>query len=175
VICVKSKFFRATCSERWKDSKEGQKKVVRLPEVEPETFQRYVDWTYCDALVADAEIDDGISMSIKLYILADLLDDVRLRNKTTKALMRYITADLMHPNAPKVQLIWEKTTQRSLIRKLIVDATLLRLSAKVFAEHIGEWPAGLVQQVAVALRNQAADMQVADFQAKLAEYLEAED
>lgn len=29
VICVKSKFFRAACSDRWQ---EGQEKVVRLPE-----------------------------------------------------------------------------------------------------------------------------------------------
>jgi hypothetical protein len=175
VICVKSKFFRAACSERWKDSKEGQEKVVRLPEVEPEVFQRYVDWTYRDALVADTAIGDAVTISLKLYLLGDLLDDVRLRNKTTKALMRHVTTDLLHPNAPEAQLIWEKTTPSSLIRKLVVDGTVLRLSAKTFAEHIGEWPAGLVQQVAISLKNQATDMKVADFQAKLAEYLEVED
>lgn len=43
VICAKSKFVRASCSDRWQ---EGREKVVRLPEARLiPAFQMYMDWT----------------------------------------------------------------------------------------------------------------------------------
>jgi hypothetical protein len=179
VICAKSKFFHAACSERWKDSKEGQEKVVHLPEVEPETFQRYIDWTYRDALTycdtLDTENEIRAAMVIRLYLLGDLLDDAKLRNKTMKALMRHVTIDLLHPSAITATVIWEKTTTGSLLRKLVVDSTVMILESRAFEEHIEEWPAGLVQQVAVRLKHQTSNMKPEELQAKLEEYLEAEE
>jgi hypothetical protein len=169
---VKSKFFRAACSECWK---EGQEKVVQLPEVEPEIIQRYVDWTYCDAPIADAEAADAMTMSIKLYLLADLLDDVRLRNKTTKAVYRYINVEFLAPGPRGIKAIWEKTPPGSLMRKLAVDAVTTRLDAELFEKHIEEWPAGLLQQVAAKLKHQATIVAPDVTGTNLAEYLEAED
>lgn len=114
-------------------------------------------------------------MTVKMYLLGDTLDDVRLRNKASKALMRHITTDLLHPNASDLALIWEKTLPESRMRKLMVDATAMRLSPKVFERKIDKYPAGLVQQVAVKLRHQTTSMEIEVFQAKLEDYLEAED
>jgi hypothetical protein len=172
VICVKSKFFRAACSERWK---EGQEKLVHLPEVDPEIFQRYVDWAYCDTLVADDDISDAVHMSVKLYLLGDLLDDVRLRNKTMKALYRNVHIDLLAPGPGGMRLIWEKTPPGSLLRNFAVNAVTTRMNPGIFEKHIEEWPAGLVQQAAAKLKHQVTTTKPDVAGAKLAEYLEVED
>jgi hypothetical protein len=52
-----------------------------------------------------------MAMSTKLYLLGDVLDDVKLRNKTTKALLRHMTADLTHPHVTLTKLIWTKLPQ----------------------------------------------------------------
>jgi hypothetical protein len=49
------------------------------------------------------------------------------------------------------------------------------LESRAFEEHIEEWPAGLVQQVAVRLKHQTSNMKPEELQAKLEEYLEAEE
>jgi hypothetical protein len=172
LICIKSKFFLAACSERWS---KGEEKIIHLPEVKPETFQRYVDWTYGDAIVAEPGLDASIDMTVDMYLLGDVLDDVRLRNKTTKALLRHITVDRVAPGPRNMRLIWEMTPRSSLLRKLAVDSTATRLNPKKFEQYIELWPAGLVQQVAVKLRHQATNMHADVSRANVADYLEAED
>jgi len=48
-ICDKSKFSKAACSKHWI---EGQEKLIRLPEVKPEVFQRYSNWIYSGTILA---------------------------------------------------------------------------------------------------------------------------
>lgn len=47
IICAKSKFFAAACSERWV---EGKEKQVRLPEVDPTVFESHLSWVYSTSL-----------------------------------------------------------------------------------------------------------------------------
>lgn len=171
VICVKAKFFRAACRENWR---EGHDKLVRLPEVKPETFQRYIDWTYREALVAEATASDGLRQSVDMYLLGEFLDDIKLRNKTLEAIHRHMIVDLLHPGAAETKLIWEKTQPSSPLRRLVIDATVQRMSSVAFKQHISDWPADLVQQVAVSLKQQATSVTCDDFQANLTTYLEVE-
>jgi hypothetical protein len=172
VICVKSKFFRAACSDRWK---EGQEKLIHLPEVELRAFQRYVDWTYGDAIVAEPILKDALYAAIDMYMLGDMLDDVRLRNKATKAFHRHLTIDYVAPATEGICRIWENSPPNSLLGKLTVDVVVEKLGSDTFEDMVEGLPAGFVQQVAVKLKHQATKTRGNVFRAKLAEYLEPED
>lgn len=50
-ICEKSKFFDKACStDHWR---EGQEKLVPLPDVEPGVFKTYLHWTMIGNLLAE--------------------------------------------------------------------------------------------------------------------------
>lgn len=172
MICDKSKFFRAACSERWK---EGQEKVIRLPEVQSEVFQRYVDWAYCDALTQEATASQEVNMSVELYLLGDLLDNVKLRNATVKAILQHLGKDRLHPGPRNAQLVWEKTLPTSPIRRLMIDAIVLRSSHKCFEEKIEEWPVDMVRRVAVKLTHLGAYVRSSTVLDHSSKYLEVED
>jgi hypothetical protein len=90
IVCAKSRFLKAACSDRWK---EGQEECVRLPDVKPETCQCYVDWVYGGIFVAEGPGDSAVNMSARLYVLGDTLDDVKLRITALKALTSYACVD----------------------------------------------------------------------------------
>jgi hypothetical protein len=171
-VCSKSKFFRAACSERWRS---GQDKIVRLPDVETMVFQRYVDWAYCDILVSGQDISETVALSIKLYLLGDKLDDVKLRNKIMKALTSYSVSERILPGIESVKLIWSNTTPSSPLRKWIIDGKILNGSRGKFEENLTNHPTELLQQLALKLMQQTPLQFPRVFQAKLPEYLEAED
>jgi hypothetical protein len=171
VLCSKSKFFRAACGERWKS---GQEKIVRLPEVEAMVFQRYVDWAYGDILVSEKDSKADMVMLVHLYLLGDKLDDVKLRNKAIKAMTSCSYVNRLAPHASTITLIWSNTTPSSPLRKWIIDHKMLRYSRPEFAKEITEYPAELVQQIALKFIGQTPSQSADVFQAKLPEYLETE-
>jgi hypothetical protein len=174
VLCNKSRFFRAACSTRWT---QGQNKVVQLPDVDPLVFQRYVDWSYGDILVSGTRKDlhKKLSILVDLHLLADKLDDVKLRNRTITALTRCSWVGHLCPPVPIITLIWSNTTSSSALRKLVIDMLMLKGTLSQFEKDLKEYPAELVQQVALKFIQQRSDSNSNDFEARLAGYLEAED
>lgn len=169
VICVKSKFFKAACSDRWT-------KFVRLPSVEPGVFQRYLDWAYGDVVVSQATLQDNLEMSVKLYLLGDTLEDVRLRNKVLRALNSYSSIDKLQPGPKSHRLIWDSTPPSSPLRRWAIDAAILRVRRENFERNLSSYPMGFVRQVALKkLMQQKPTVAVKTFQAKLPEYIEVED
>ncbi|KAK3710224.1 hypothetical protein LTR37_010445 [Vermiconidia calcicola] len=57
IICRDSLFFQAACGREWK---EGQEKVVHLPEVEAQLFDVYVHWAYTRELDTTRMLDPKI-------------------------------------------------------------------------------------------------------------------
>lgn len=172
VACNKSKFFRAACSTRWR---EGQEKVIRLPEVKSETFQRYVDWAYRDALAAEPTAGEGLDMSVELYLLGDLLDDVKLRNATVKALLRHMKEDRLCPGPLLMGRIFERTAPTSLLRTLIVDITIMTVNRRKIEESIVNWPVDLVRQLALKSMQRLPRVHSRKVLEQSSEYLEAEE
>lgn len=152
-VCARSKFFKAACSNRWR---EGQERVVQLPEVEVTTFQSYCHWIYSDDLpeytcTMDSDTRDKNleqKLTIKLYLLGDTLDDVELRNKTTSRLFASMRSLEMLPTPANMKLIYESTPSGSLLRKMLVDAWISRADRSYFTEHVEQNPAELVQEIA---------------------------
>lgn len=170
VICAKSKFFKAACSA-WE---EDQTITVSLPKVDEKLFQNYVDWTYGNTLMAAPTVDEDVEMAIKLNLLGDVLDDVRLRNRTIKALTSLSAINKKAPNAADTKAIWAETTTRSLLRKWVVGEMIMRGNRDRFERDVADYPPELVQEVALKLLKQKATTSSKSFQATLSEYLEAE-
>jgi hypothetical protein len=172
VLCTISKSFRVACSTRWK---EGQDKVVRLPDVDPTVFQRYVDWVYGDILVSGGDLQKKLSMLVELHLLADKLDDVKFRNKTIRVLTRCSWASNLCPGVQVITSIWSNTTSSSPLRKWVIDILMLKDSLSTFEKDVTEYPAELVQQMVLWFVQQRSDTSRNEFQARLPGYLEAED
>jgi hypothetical protein len=171
VICAKSKFFEAACGP----GENGQEGTVRLPKVDLKVFQHYVDWAYGETLVAGSTVDEDEEMAINLHLLRGVLDDVKLRNQTIKALTSHSAINKKAPNAADTKAIWAGTTPKSLLRKWVVDELVMRGNRDRFERDIADYPTGLVQEVTLKLLKQKSTTSSKAFQANLQEYLEAED
>ncbi|KAM0717913.1 hypothetical protein Q7P37_006245 [Cladosporium fusiforme] len=154
IICDKSKFFRAACSKNWRES---QERVVRLPEVDEETFHSYLDWIYRNKIVymgSEREPATKDFHYIRLYLLGEYLLDVNLRNEIMSSLSRGVSRSMTKPNVEVVEYIWERTAPSSLLRTWMADLTAYNTtSMKSFEASIGEYPEAYVHAVAIALAN----------------------
>jgi hypothetical protein len=146
VICAKSDFFRAACKEHWQ---EGQAIVVPLPDTEPDTFQKYMDYL-CDRLGSE---DSSLLPLIKFHVLGDFLGDVKARNQAMTLLFAPLHEDC--PSTISVEFIWKHTAPGFLLRKWAVDMIAARLGPQHFAKCITRYPAEFVQDLAIKLQKYA--------------------
>ena len=148
---------------------------MRLPEVKVEAFESYINWAYSDTLVAKSNVSLNIDMMVDLYLLGDKLDDIRLRNKTLKALHSYAIIDKLQPSAKNIEDIWHGTPPNSLLRKWAVDIVISRLGRKCFKDNLTAYPSESVQELALKALQQIPTIAPEEFQAKLPLYVEAEE
>lgn len=182
LICARSKFFVAACSERWI---EGQSKVVRLPESSPKIFQIYMAWLFAGNAAVE-EVGHNATESkhsdvveqrtlVKLYLLAQYLNDIKLRNQCLKVLVSRTPAwkTLLWPSDYK--LIWDSTMPGCLLRTMIIDEFIARSTRDGLAERITQYPTSLLQELAVALMQRAPTEDSQVFSLTSAKYMEAEE
>jgi len=179
VICVKSKFFRAACSDRWL---EGQQKIVRLPEAHStKAFQLYVDWTYTNELNLDRttlEAGDVVNSLVQLHLLGDVLDDVKLRNKTLRLMTVEVREAKLFLNSEQRHFIWRHTAPNSSIRKWVIDHFASLADSTMMEKFGSTLPADLVLQTAVMLVARHVKCSKRDRKAleeRLETYMEADD
>jgi hypothetical protein len=178
LICAKSKFFKAACSKLWA---EGEDRVVRLPEVKAETFQAYIFWVYSGKVGVNGSTTSGTSkasaelrQTTELYLLADVLDDLQLRNAAMRSLVLKSKVWLIQPSVALIKQVWDSTPSGSLLRKMIVDHTIMRFNRKIFEKQSVDYPKDLLHSIAVALMQKAPGADCETFIAGLDGYLEPE-
>lgn len=96
---------------------------------------------------------DAYDLLVDLYLLGDLLDDIQLRNSTTRTLYNILT-DEKSKSLPSTAIndkVWSSTPSGSLLRKLLVDSTITSLEKDEFAKSVATDPPEFVQEIAVAL------------------------
>lgn len=120
-------------------------------------------------------MDDNIDMMIDLYLLGDKLEDIKLRNKTLKALHSYATIDNIHPNYHNITEIWHSTPPSSLLRTWILDLTISRLRRKSFEDNLTDYPSDFVRELALKALQQIPIVASEKFQVKSPLYLEADE
>jgi hypothetical protein len=125
-----SEFFRIALKKEWK---EGQVRVVKLPEEDINLITRYLDFVFSQILpsgdVQDAsQVEDtcvyyGI---LKLYTLGERILDGSIRNAVVKETLRL--ADLIGddgcgllPCKDCIEMIYKETSERSAARCVMVD------------------------------------------------------
>lgn len=138
-------------------------------------FEGYINWAYSDTLVAESTVSRNIDMMIDLYLLGDKLDDIKLRNKTLKALHSYATIDKTLPGAQNIGIIWEGTPSSSPLRRCALDSLVARRSRKGFERSIARYPSAFVQELALMSLQQIPMIAEQDFRMKLPLYIEAEE
>jgi hypothetical protein len=113
-----------------------------------------------------------------MYIVGDILDDVKLRNRATRLLNAQVIAQGFF--CPRViRLIWANTTNPSSLRRWTVETAILAINRKDFAKNAGRYPAEFMSVMALeALQHIvpiARNERERDFTRLLPNYLEAED
>lgn len=175
-ICAKSRFFKAACRKEWS---EGITRIIRLPEAEPEMFRSYLVWVYTDGLAVDITNSEPVqaqetkySTFVKLYVLGDRLEDLRLRN----SIMEILVNSNHQFNHESVTWAFEHTPTGSLLRKMLVSFAATRWVRAIFDEHKAKYHPEFVLDLAAFLMHQTDKQKIglAEFIQKLPEFLEDE-
>jgi hypothetical protein len=157
MICVKSKFFKAACSELWTS---GREKIVRPPAGTPEGFQVYVEWVYTSQVNIQAEdINEEQAKLMDIYILGDVIDDYQLRNATMKRLMANTRNGWKCVNSRQLHKVYAATTTGSPLRQFIVNWFVLSVDRDDIKLSIAAEPAEFAQELAVAAIEQIAPVE----------------
>lgn len=76
VLCKSSKFFDAALKKEWE---EGQRRIIHLPDDDPDEVYAYIRWLYWKKLFVKTTDDEGkpvLLPVVRLYVLGErLLDD----------------------------------------------------------------------------------------------------
>lgn len=156
IICQKSEFFQDACSQL---SREGQEVIVRLPDIRaPYMFPVYMNWTYTNDMTIDklASLLDECYVGkelVELYLLGDVLKDVKLRNKVLRLLYMHFREYNTTLTAEQCHIVWEHTTSDSSIRKMLVDHIATVMAPALFREMRAELPADLALEIALMFMN----------------------
>lgn len=128
-----SEFFKAALKTEWK---EGQTRVVKLPEECPVIMEVYLDFVYKRTLPTspvttafrqahNATLHAAYGRLIDLYLLGDRLLDNSIRNAVSEEIIRIASLaafpNASFPSATYVNKIYANTLASSPVRRLLVD------------------------------------------------------
>lgn len=129
VLIEHSRFFRAALSGSFKQAAE---QIIRLPEIEYEAFERYVQWTHTGSIdvadiedPADTRTRETETMLTRLYVVADRVENMLLRNQTMTAMVDVLEQTGKLPSTLAIQIAYEHTADGSCLRRFLVDAHCL--------------------------------------------------
>ncbi|GAB7324321.1 hypothetical protein MBLNU13_g08281t1 [Cladosporium sp. NU13] len=160
-ICETSNFFKAAVTtERWL---EGRTKVVKLPDFTPRAVQAYIHWVYSDKVLPEvfwqtAEVS-GFNEQlayIKLYLLAEYLDDTPLRVEILDAMISKIPDWDNVPGYDVCQRVWERTPTGSPLRSVMLEWKIRYQSPESFAENVEKVPREFLEEMTVLYMKRPA-------------------
>ncbi|KAK5689687.1 hypothetical protein LTR97_012686 [Elasticomyces elasticus] len=143
-VRAKSKFFDAACQREWI---EGRERVVKLPEVDPETFELYATWVYQGKIDHEAlriaalnprhiatEEEQRTEGRVKywststmdlmrLHVAADFLGDTELMKRAVDGITDIIASRCtwIYTLTDIVSYVWDATTSASGLRRIVLD------------------------------------------------------
>jgi len=134
LVVDRAHFFKSALSGQWLESDDKTVTLslsLSLSDDDPEVFYTYLQLPYsgklpiktCNAAVADNDAimsNDYIAL-VRLYILADKLQDAKSRNTVMDAILAHIEESGSLPGMPIVRIIFDGTSEGSPLRSLVVD------------------------------------------------------
>lgn len=130
-ICAKSPFFQAACSREWK---EGQDRLIRLPEFEPDCFLVYIHRIYTSVLdmtllpePSGTRFAPAYVNLAKVWMLANYLQDDEMCNGVTDRLLTKLDGHPKHFIVMEtLEFVGTHTSPESGIRRLFKDVMVAR-------------------------------------------------
>lgn len=155
-----SKFFKAAC----RDASGEAAKVIKLPQVDPDTFCAYLFWIHRREITfSNISDSQGVSASdmyptshalANLWLLADRLTTTKLRNAVIGALGRVLmTLDPTQGSPIEIfppsmtVLIWPATTKGRSLRRLVVDYYASKVPIVQVEQHFHEFHPEFVEEL----------------------------
>lgn len=131
LLAKDSEFFEAALKKEWK---EGQTRIINLPEEDIETVTHYLDFVHGQGLpTAAIMVWDELATSphgypalFELYLLGERVLDKAARNAIVTEIMRLIwvrndNGDTWVPNHEAISFVYGATPESSPARRLLVD------------------------------------------------------
>ncbi|KAK4901535.1 hypothetical protein LTR27_001307 [Elasticomyces elasticus] len=131
VIIPRSGFFKAAVSSRW--SAGGDGKSVKLGDEDPLVFAKYLECLYTSTVHMDDAVSDQRE-AIELYVLADKLGDLKSANIIIDRIMAWIDQTEIIPGVSCVAYALANSTEKSQLRRLLVDYYVHECDGKAFEE-----------------------------------------
>lgn len=170
MLTEKSEFFKAACRNEWK---EATSRVVKLPEVDDDAFRSYLVWVYREKVAiregprsntteefTDAErMVHGRSVHTslaKLWILADRLADMRLRNAVIDKLVAGLSdgfegnIGMLYFPPELTTLVWSNTTADRPLRRLVLDYYIAIVWSDEVKAHWDDFQLEFMKDLAIA-------------------------
>lgn len=177
VVCAKSKFFKAACSKRWIEGR-----LVRLPEMATSTCKAYCGWVYSGKIAEiicneDSDNDDKCNEKLRfvdLYLAADTLDDIQLRNLAVGLLFKCFRMHATIPSDVLVDQIWKSTLRGSQMRRMILDSFVAQCDRKLFEENLSKYPREFIEDVATTAMKAAPAVSWSEMAKRISDYDEVE-
>jgi hypothetical protein len=172
VIINNSAFFSTIFnkSATWKETAE---RLVRLPEVDPQTFRIYFDWLhngdvdlacfasrpmYCVKWHDRKASRKAIRELIHAYALGYVLQDMGFRNAVVDEMWDLMECTRMYPRAADLDLLCSVVPPQTKMMMLMVDAFAARGRPVDFRTDIDCWPRELLTGlVEAALEDRGKD------------------
>lgn len=164
LLCKSSPVFKAAFSGAYQESSE---RCIALPDEDPETVERLMQWLYCEYLSLTKAVcletsNECYWQLARLNTLADKFDVGLLRNLIIDELFAISTAPkVWPPQPPVIAYIYENTTDKSSVRKLFVAWFVWHIDLEWFtcndtAEALEEIPM-FAADLAIAMGRRVKD------------------
>lgn len=138
-ICARSALFKAMVLSSSSRAKEGQKTVVSLPTVSSHAFRTYLHWLKTRSVSLkiwfeqtgrdlDVTEQEELQAYLDIYVLAQNLDDRKLRRYVMKVFIKNCPDLKTIPSGEWCTGIWKQTSKGSLLRTFLVEWTFLRFA-----------------------------------------------
>jgi hypothetical protein len=130
-LSARSEFFEAALSKNWK---EGQSRVIKLPEDDPATVAQYLDWCYNNRLPTqhvwsiDYPAGPMFLALARLYVYGERVLDVSIRSAIIENFVAFSgvvncrsVVHAQYPSPDAIEMVYKGTTATAPIRRLFVD------------------------------------------------------
>lgn len=143
-------------------------------------------WAYTGNIVFETPPDVGRSQTeedrmrrehteqmvhMQLYVLGDMLQDIRLRNRVLIVLAVKFRSWRCRLHISTLTYVWKNTVANASLRSLLKDRLIMCGVRESFKKNISRYPAELVQEVAATMLGQAKCMREYEAGMKVGGYL----
>lgn len=171
-----SSFFHSALDSTWEEGKTG---IVVLPQETPEVFKIYANWLYTQRLGLDKSQVQNFNLLVDLYDLGYRFGTRLFQNTCMDAIHQYCCAKPANttastptptpttnnttaaplltplsprtplPQAPKIQYVYSKSEEDSLLRQFLIDIYILKadFASPEFYNLVPSYPEEFIQDL----------------------------